>query len=144
RGRPGDPAASAAHHRSADEEDDGGDGQGRSRRDRGHGEDAPRQGRRVPAGTLMGVAVDAPVERVAVSAYEIPTDELESDGTLEWGSTTIVVVEVAAGGQTGLGYTYGPRAVATLVDEKLTPLLTGSDPVILTGSDPVKAWGEMG
>jgi L-alanine-DL-glutamate epimerase-like enolase superfamily enzyme len=92
----------------------------------------------------MDVAVDAPVERVLVSAYEIPTDEPESDGTLEWDSTTLVVVEIAADGQTGLGYTYGPKAVATLVDEKLTPLLTGSDPVSFKGSDPVKAWGEMG
>jgi L-alanine-DL-glutamate epimerase-like enolase superfamily enzyme len=92
----------------------------------------------------MGVAVDAPVESVVVSAYEIPTDEPESDGTLEWDSTTIVVVEIAGGGQTGLGYTYGPKAVATLVDEKLTPLLTGSDPVVFTGSDPVKAWDAMG
>jgi len=76
----------------------------------------------------MATRVDASVERVSVSAYTIPTDEPESDGTLEWDSTTIVVVEVSAGGQTGLGYTYGPKAVATLVDEKLAPLLTGCDP----------------
>jgi len=84
------------------------------------------------------------VDRVEAFARTIPTDEPESDGTLEWDSTTIVVVEVGAGGETGLGYTYGPRAVAVLVDELLAPLLTGSDPVIFTGSDPVKAWVEMG
>lgn len=78
----------------------------------------------------MATGVEAPVERVSVSAYTIPTDEPESDGTLEWDSTTIVVVEVSAGGHTGLGYTYGPKAVATLVDEKLTPLLRGSDPAV--------------
>ena len=82
------------------------------------------------------VAADVAVERVDVSTYTIPTDEPESDGTLEWEETTIVVVEVTAGGQTGLGYTYGPRAVATLVDDQLAPLLTRSD--------PVKAWAEMG
>ena len=76
----------------------------------------------------MATRVEAPVERVSVSAYTIPTDEPESDGTLEWDSTTVVVVEVSAGGETGLGYTYGPKAVAALVDEKLTPLLTGTDP----------------
>src|ERR1043165_8239923 len=68
------------------------------------------------------------IERLDVSAYTVPTDAPESDGTLEWDSTTIVVVEVTAGGVTGLGYTYGPKAVAALVDEKLTPLLREADP----------------
>jgi L-alanine-DL-glutamate epimerase-like enolase superfamily enzyme len=84
----------------------------------------------------MATGVEAAVERVDVSAYTIPTDEPESDGTLEWGSTTIVVVEVAAGGLSGLGYTYGPRAVATLVEDLLAPLVTGSD--------PLGTWEEMG
>ena len=91
----------------------------------------------------MASSVEAPVERVDVAAYTIPTDEPESDGTLEWDSTTIVVVEVSAGGETGLGYTYGPRAVAALVDDLLAPLLTGPDSVISTGSDPGKAWTVM-
>ena len=91
----------------------------------------------------MATRVEAPVERVDVSAYTIPTDEPESDGTFEWDETTIVVVEVTALGETGLGYTYGPRAVAALVEEILAPLLTGSDPVTFTGSDPVKAWDVM-
>ena len=37
--------------------------------------------------------VQAPVESLAVSAFTVPTDEPESDGTAEWESTTIVVVE---------------------------------------------------
>lgn len=45
------------------------------------------------------------VEEVVATAYTIPTDRPESDGTLEWGSTTIVVVEATAGDQTGIGYT---------------------------------------
>jgi L-alanine-DL-glutamate epimerase-like enolase superfamily enzyme len=49
-----------------------------------------------------------------------------------------------AGGETGLGYTYGPRAVAVLVEDLLAPLLTGPDPVIVTGPDPVQAWSQMG
>jgi L-alanine-DL-glutamate epimerase-like enolase superfamily enzyme len=85
---------------------------------------------------MMAARAEVAVERVGVSAYTIPTDEPESDGTLEWDETTIVVVEITAGGQTGLGYTYGPRAVATLVEDQLSPLLTGSD--------PVKTWAEMG
>ncbi len=67
------------------------------------------------------------VEALAVSAYTIPTDEPESDGTLEWDSTTIVVVEVGAGGETGLGYTYAPAAAGALIDEKLRELVEGTD-----------------
>ena len=48
---------------------------------------------------------DTPVESLAVSAYEVPTDGPESDGTLEWDSTTMVVVHARAGGKVGLGYT---------------------------------------
>jgi hypothetical protein len=55
----------------------------------------------------MTVTAGVAVERVDVSAYSIPTEEPESDGTLEWEETTIVVVELAVGGETGLGYTYG-------------------------------------
>src|ERR1051326_1970271 len=44
-----------------------------------------------------------PVEGVRVGAVCVPTDAPEWDGTLEWNSTTLVVVEVAAGGETGLG-----------------------------------------
>ena len=49
----------------------------------------------------------AQIESLAVSAYTVPTDAPEADGTLRWDSTTIVLVEVAAGGERGLGYTYG-------------------------------------
>ncbi len=43
-------------------------------------------------------ALDATIERVDVSAFTVPTDRPESDGTFEWEETTIVVVEVAARG----------------------------------------------
>lgn len=48
----------------------------------------------------------APIAGVAVSAYRIPTDTPEADGTLEWDATTLVVVHVKAAGRIGLGYTY--------------------------------------
>jgi L-alanine-DL-glutamate epimerase-like enolase superfamily enzyme len=81
----------------------------------------------------------ARVESVETSAYTIPTEEPESDGTMAWDETTIVVVEVRAAGETGLGYTYGPRATATLVEEKLADLVRGSDPM----SEP-DLWTAMG
>jgi L-alanine-DL-glutamate epimerase-like enolase superfamily enzyme len=84
------------------------------------------------------MAVDAAIERVAVSAYEIPTDAPESDGTLEWDSTTLVLVEVAAGGERGLGFTYSDRAAATLVEGKLAGVVHGLDAL-----SPQAAWAAM-
>jgi L-alanine-DL-glutamate epimerase-like enolase superfamily enzyme len=72
---------------------------------------------------VSGVAVDS----LLVSAFTVPTDALESDGTFEWHATTIVVVEVEAGGARGLGYTYGPKAVGALVDELLEEVVVGRD-----------------
>jgi L-alanine-DL-glutamate epimerase-like enolase superfamily enzyme len=67
------------------------------------------------------------VESVTVSAYKVPTDAPESDGTLEWDSTTMVLVEISAGGKTGLGYTYGHQTIATLIDAKLASIVKGRD-----------------
>ncbi|MGH7344070.1 MAG: enolase C-terminal domain-like protein [Candidatus Rokuibacteriota bacterium] len=64
-----------------------------------------------------------PITEAAVSVYTIPTDGPESDGTLEWTSTTIVIVEVRAGSASGLGYTYAHRATAALVSDLLLPLI---------------------
>jgi L-alanine-DL-glutamate epimerase-like enolase superfamily enzyme len=72
-------------------------------------------------------AVEAPVAEVRVRAYTVPTDEPESDGTLEWEATTIVVVELEAEGECGLGYAYGDRSVAAFVDSMLRPRLCGAD-----------------
>jgi L-alanine-DL-glutamate epimerase-like enolase superfamily enzyme len=62
-----------------------------------------------------------------VAAYTVPTDQPESDGTMAWDSTTIVVVEVEAGGATGLGYSYADTSTATLVRDKLAAIVTGRD-----------------
>ena len=68
-----------------------------------------------------------PVERIQVSACRIPTDFPESDGTLEWNSTTIVIVEAEAGGVRGIGYTYADTATARLIEEFLAPRVKGCD-----------------
>jgi L-alanine-DL-glutamate epimerase-like enolase superfamily enzyme len=67
------------------------------------------------------------IERVGVSSYTVPTDFPESDGTLEWDRTTIVIVTVAAGGKQGLGYTYADVATATLIDHELRHVIQGAD-----------------
>lgn len=57
------------------------------------------------------------VGKVDVSAYTIPTDAPEGDGTLRWDSTTLIVCEVRAANQTGLGYSYGNEATVSVVDK---------------------------
>jgi L-alanine-DL-glutamate epimerase-like enolase superfamily enzyme len=69
----------------------------------------------------------ATVERVAARAYVVPTDAPEADGTVAWGSTTLVLVEASAGGQTGIGYTYSDASVARLVERVLAPVVLGGD-----------------
>lgn len=68
-----------------------------------------------------------PILHVGVSAYRIPTDAPESDGTLAWDSTTLVLVRVNAGGASGIGYTYADTATAALIRDRLAPLLHGRD-----------------
>ncbi len=84
------------------------------------------------------VAAAVPIEAVRTAAYTIPTDAPESDGTLAWEATTLVVVQIRAGGQTGLGYTYAGTAVATVVDDVLGPLVHGSD-----ATYPATLWTQM-
>lgn len=78
-------------------------------------------------GTATRGKAAAPLETIEVSAYKIPTDMPESDGTLEWDSTTLVLVEASAGGKVGLGYTYGHHAIGTLIHDKLASILVGRD-----------------
>jgi len=78
------------------------------------------------------------VEDITATAYTVPTDRPESDGTLEWDSTTIVVVEARAGEERGLGYTYGHQAIAAVVGSTLSPVVVGTDPLA-----PPRAWAAM-
>lgn len=71
--------------------------------------------------------IGVPIERVEVSAYSIPTDALEADGTLSWTSTTLVLVEVTGVGYQGLGYTYADLATATLIKDTLAKHIEGMD-----------------
>ena len=68
---------------------------------------------------------DIPLERASVAAYTVPTDAPESDGTLEWSSTTLVLVRLHAAGMEGLGYGYADTATATLIRDRLLPQVEG-------------------
>lgn len=75
-----------------------------------------------------------PIEQVRVRAYRIPTDAPEADGTIAWDSTSLVVVEVAAGDIVGTGWTYGPPACASLVQGLLAQTVRGRDALDVPGT----------
>jgi L-alanine-DL-glutamate epimerase-like enolase superfamily enzyme len=87
---------------------------------------ADRPGSCEPMSTkTMTRAAEVPVEDLSVAAATIPTDQPESDGTLSWDSTTIVIVEVRAGDRTGLGWTYGHQSAAEVIRTKLASQVVG-------------------
>ncbi len=76
--------------------------------------------------TLSRVAV--PIERLEVRAFCIPTEGgPESDGTIVWDSTTMVLVQITAAGQVGMGYTYADTAAATIIHDTLRAVVVGAD-----------------
>ncbi|MGN6335132.1 enolase C-terminal domain-like protein, partial [Mycobacterium sp.] len=81
---------------------------------------------------------DARIKEVTAQVYKIPTDAPEADGTLSWSSTTLVLAQVGAGGQRGIGYTYADGACAKLIGGKLADALTGHSAV-----DIPARWGSM-
>ena len=79
-----------------------------------------------------------PIEAIRIGAFEIPTDAPESDGTLAWEATTLVVVEIAAAGERGLGYTYADAGVARTIADHLVPVLRAH-----TAAQPEALWHAM-
>ena len=75
------------------------------------------------------------IEHLEARAATIPTDTPESDGTLAWKDTTIVVVRAHGGGETGLGWTYGDAAIAGIVGRRLAGVVVGMD-----ACAPPSAW----
>ncbi|HEV3153354.1 MAG TPA: enolase C-terminal domain-like protein [Candidatus Baltobacteraceae bacterium] len=81
----------------------------------------------MPAAGAVRVAY--PIESVKSQAFRIPTEQQpeESDGTLCWNATTLVLVEVHAGSAMGIGYTYADACTAALVNDMLREVLVGHD-----------------
>jgi L-alanine-DL-glutamate epimerase-like enolase superfamily enzyme len=67
------------------------------------------------------------IKEISVSAYKIPTDKPESDGTLKWESTTMILVEASAADKTGSGYTYAGKSTGVFIDEVLQDEIVGKD-----------------
>jgi L-alanine-DL-glutamate epimerase-like enolase superfamily enzyme len=81
----------------------------------------------------MGISA-APIERISAAAFRVPTTEPESDGTLEWDSTTLVIAEITGGAETGLGYSYADASAASMI------LTLGRAFVGLDGVDVPVCW----
>lgn len=75
----------------------------------------------------------ARIQQIVVSTYCVATDYPESDGTLSWDSTTLVLVEATAGNRTGLGYTYADTATATLIQQLLAREVEGRNAMDVPG-----------
>jgi len=83
---------------------------------------------------LPSIAID----QIDVREYTVPTDLPESDGTLEWNATTLVVVHASGGGDFGHGYTYADVATATLIRKLLLKVVEGQDAM-----SPAGNWNAM-
>ena len=79
------------------------------------------------------------VTSVDVRVYTVPTEAPEADGTFQWESTSVVVVQPQLeNGIRGLGYAVGDPAIGLLARETLASVVTGRD-VRATGA----AWEAM-
>ncbi|HTV72625.1 MAG TPA: enolase C-terminal domain-like protein [Candidatus Acidoferrales bacterium] len=79
-----------------------------------------------------------PIDRLSVSAYRIPTERPESDGTARWESTTLVLVEIDAGAARGTGWSYATAAAGKIVVDEFRPLVEGAD-----AEDTRALWNRM-
>lgn len=68
------------------------------------------------------------IESVTISVFEVPCDHPESDGTIQWNATTMILVTLRAGNEIGMGYSYGHAAAAQIIKDKLAPLLKNANP----------------
>lgn len=81
----------------------------------------------------MTARPDAAIRALRVGAYRVPTDAPEADGTFRWDATTLVLVELDAAGETGMGYTYADASLVRLIDDHLRSLVVGADPMAIAG-----------
>ena len=73
------------------------------------------------------------IERLDVSVFKVPTEGPESDSTLVWDWTTVVLVEISTGEKNGLGFTYASKSTAALIEEKLRSEVIGADALDVQG-----------
>jgi L-alanine-DL-glutamate epimerase-like enolase superfamily enzyme len=78
------------------------------------------------------------IDALEVATYRIATDQPESDGTLNWDHTDVVVVHLIAGGVRGLGWSYASEAAAKMITSILQPAVVGKSAMAIPA-----IWEEM-
>ena len=71
---------------------------------------------------------------MTAAAYTVPTDAPEADGTLAWDSVTLVLAQVRAGGEQGIGWTYGSPACAAVISGMLAGVVHGRPALDVPGT----------
>jgi len=74
------------------------------------------------------MTTDPRISKVEVHVQTVPTDLPEADGTSEWNAITLVLAEIFAGAETGLGYTYGSPAIGKVAEGLAETCLHGQSP----------------
>jgi L-alanine-DL-glutamate epimerase-like enolase superfamily enzyme len=67
------------------------------------------------------------IKEFRARALTVPTEKKESDGTLEWSETTLILVELFAGAQWSMGYTYCHVGALPLVKSLLQKYVVGQN-----------------
>lgn len=74
----------------------------------------------------------AEVTDLTAAAYTIPTDSPEADGTLNWDSTTLIVVRARCGAVSGTGWSYGSAAAVPVIRDLLAAHVVGRGALDIT------------
>jgi len=95
---------------------------------------------RVASGTDSNDPPDgSSIAALDTMVLRIPTAGPEADGTLEWRTTTMLIVEaVTESGSRGIGYSYTSAAAGVVVAEQLVEVVVGRQP-----SEALQAWDGM-
>ncbi|WP_158867008.1 enolase C-terminal domain-like protein [Leifsonia sp. AG29] len=80
----------------------------------------------------MSVGAEQTVSGIRADAFRVPTatagrERPESDGTIQWSSTGVIVLRVSAGGETGLGYAYAAPSALGVIRDTLWDVVRGMD-----------------
>ena len=74
------------------------------------------------------------VREITSTAYVIPTDAPEADGTLAWDKTIMVLASARAGTARGIGWTYAAAAAGDVIADVLAGAVVGRSAMDVSGA----------
>ena len=86
-----------------------------------------------PAAAPQHRGANRSISRCSAASSKVPTDQPEADGTLAWEATTMVLVQVSAGGTTARVGPMRSAGCQAVVDSELDPVMLGADPMDVVG-----------